>query len=309
MDYPFMSDEKIDITQLRKSLRRKSPAASRLKLASEVLPPPPATGGEPLVYHRDLPHRREAPQTWASPGQPVRLCDAVEGKEVRTAGGAAFVIESHVDNDVNAAFCDEFASAVTNPDSDLRGHLLAADPVSGGDLTPGDLLFFDLETTGLSSTPVFLIGVMIWSDGRLLTRQFFARTYAEERVIVEMFVESLQAARMLVSFNGKSYDLPYLRARAAATGVKLAYDGPHLDLLHVSRRAWKKQLPNCRLQTLEAHICGRHREDDIPGYAIPQAYHDFVRTGDARQMVQTLHHNRLDLITLADLMLRLPGMD
>jgi len=303
-----MCADKIDIEQLRKSLRRRSPAARRMKLGSELSPPSQADGGEPIVYHRDLPHRRAALQKWVAPmepGEPVRLDDAVDGEEVRTAVGSAFVIEAPADG----ALSEEFASAVTDSEGDLRGHLLGADPVCGGELGPDDLLFFDLETTGLVSTPVFLIGVMIWSQGGLLTRQFFARNYAEEPAIVEMFAELLQTTRMLVSFNGKSFDLPYIRARAAATGVRLAFDGPHLDLLHASRRAWKAQLPNCRLQTLEANICGRHRGDDIPGYAIPQAYHDFIRTGDARQMVRTLHHNRLDLITLADLMLRLPGVE
>jgi len=196
---------------------------------------------------------------------------------------------------------------MADPAGPLRGHLLQADPVGGGSLEPEDLAFFDLETTGLSSSPVFLIGVMVWANGGLFTRQFFARDYSEERPIISMFAECLRGKKMLVSFNGKSFDLPYIRARAAATGAKFAFDGPHFDLLHISRRAWKDRLPNCRLQTLEAHICGRHRTGDIPGHAIPQAYHDYVRTEDARQMVSTLEHNRLDLITLAELMIHLPA--
>jgi len=300
-----MCPEQIDISQLRKRLGRKHSAARRLKLGSEVSPPP-------LVYHRDLPEARSPRRAWTGalpPGRPVRLCDAVDGKEVRTADGAAFVVESRLRDDAGRGLCGTFAAAVTDRAGNLRGHLLCADPVGGNKLGPDDLLFFDLETTGLASTPVFLVGVMLWSGGALVTRQFFARNYAEERAIVAMFAELLQTKRMLVSFNGKSFDLPYIRARAAATRVPLAFDGPHFDLLHVSRRAWKSQLPNCRLQTLEAHICGRHRGDDIPGHAIPQAYHDFIRTGDARQMARTLHHNKLDLITLAELMIHLPAVD
>jgi uncharacterized protein len=80
---------------------------------------------------------------------------------------------------------------------------------------------------------------------------------------------------------------------------------PHLDLLGESRRAWGRRLPNCKLQTLEHRICGRLREDDIPGHLIPEAYHEYVRTGDARQMLGVLHHNLLDLVTMADLLARL----
>jgi uncharacterized protein YprB with RNaseH-like and TPR domain len=75
----------------------------------------------------------------------------------------------------------------------------------------------------------------------------------------------------------------------------------HCDLLHHARRRWGKQLPDCRLQTLERHVCRRRRDEDIPGHEIPAAYHDFVRTGDAWLIRSVLHHNALDLITLLQL--------
>ena len=224
-------------------------------------------------------------------------------------GAYSFLVESNLNasNRDLAALSTALLTAMTDPQGPLRGHLLKADPLGGDKIEPEDLAFFDLETTGLSSSPVFLIGVMLWADGGLVTRQFFARDYSEERAIVSLFAECMQGKKMLVSFNGKSFDLPYIRTRAAATNVRFAFDGPHLDLLHISRRAWKDQLPNCKLQTLEAHICGRHRTGDIPGHAIPQAYHDYVHSKDARHMVSTLEHNRLDLITLAELMIHLPA--
>ena len=82
-----------------------------------------------------------------------------------------------------------------------------------------------------------------------------------------------------------------------------------MDLLHVSRRVWGEVLPNCRLQTLEQFVCRRFRHDDIPGAQIPDVYHHFVRTGDARRIARVLEHNVWDLVTLADLLLRLPAPD
>jgi hypothetical protein len=174
---------------------------------------------------------------------------------------------------------------------------------------PDDVLFVDLETTGLGSTPLFLIGTMGWEGGGLVVRQYFARNYAEEPAVVRLFLDLLRRKPLLVSFNGKSFDMPYVRVRAAANGLPYVEPANHFDLLHVSRRIWRGYLPDCRLQTLERHVCGRTRTGDIPGADIPQAYHDFVRTGDARQMGECLRHNRLDLITLADLMVRLPAPD
>ncbi|MCA9223198.1 MAG: ribonuclease H-like domain-containing protein [Planctomycetales bacterium] len=75
----------------------------------------------------------------------------------------------------------------------------------------------------------------------------------------------------------------------------------HCDLLHHARRRWRGRLPNCKLQTLEQYLCGRRRSGDIPGHAIPAAYHEYVRSGDAWQMRSILHHNALDLVTLLQL--------
>ena len=169
------------------------------------------------------------------------------------------------------------------------------------------MLFLDLETTGLTNSPLFLIGIMVWSGQGLEVRQYLARDYAEEAPAVALFAEACAGKRLLVTFNGKSFDLPYVRARALVSGVPFEASPVHFDLLHECRRIWKRALPDCRLQTLEQHVCGRARPADIPGHAIPDAYHDFVRTGNARQLVTILRHNLLDLVTRAELMTRFPA--
>jgi len=147
---------------------------------------------------------------------------------------------------------------------------------------------------------------MSWEGGGLVVRQYFARNYAEEAAVISTFLDRAAARKLLVSFNGKSFDLPYVRVRAVANAIPFQLGLDHLDLLHVSRRIWRGVLPDCRLQTLERHVCGRTRCGDIPGSEIPQVYHDFVRTNDARLMVEVLKHNMLDLVTLGDLLIRLP---
>jgi uncharacterized protein YprB with RNaseH-like and TPR domain len=130
---------------------------------------------------------------------------------------------------------------------------------------------------------------------------------------------------VLCTFNGKAFDWPMVQDRSTLhklgtvfssrrAGVPIFVEQKwdcarscpvHVDLLHHARRRWRRALPNCRLQTLETFICRRRRSGDIPGSDIPAAYHHYVRTGQTRHIDAILHHNALDLVTLAQLAARL----
>jgi uncharacterized protein YprB with RNaseH-like and TPR domain len=176
---------------------------------------------------------------------------------------------------------------------------------------PEDALFLDIETCGLAGCMVFLIGLMQYREGELHFEQYLARDYSEEPAILRAFAGRLSDARVLVSFNGKAFDMHLIRDRAVFHSVGLPRGRVHhLDLLVESRRRWRGSVPNCRLQTLETHLCRRSRQGDIPGWAIPDEYHRFVRTGDARRIADIVHHNLLDLLTMAQLScLLLAGLD
>jgi uncharacterized protein YprB with RNaseH-like and TPR domain len=151
-------------------------------------------------------------------------------------------------------------------------------------------LFLDLETGGLSGSPVFLAGTMHWNGTDFVLRQYFARDYAEEPALIAAVAEAARGFHVLVTFNGKTYDAPFLRERALLHGVPLALPGRHLDLLHAARRRWREDLPDCRLQTLELNVCRRRRVGDVPGDEVPGLYH---------------HHNLLDVITMGELLVAL----
>lgn len=282
------------------------------RLANSGGPPPPppasAPAPQPIVYSCNLPpiqppHAPPAPLA----GPPVLLDQAVPGRQrLCPLGQPAFVVTSPASAIEGnwGQLSPAFAAALADPNHPLHRHIPGQ--CGPGPLAPEDIIFLDLETTGLNTGNVFLVGAMLWLDGQLTVEQFFARDYAQERAIVSLFHQAALGRKLLVTFNGKTFDLPYLRVRAAACRIPFEPAWGHLDLLHVSRKSWGRRFGDCKLQTLERHVCRRFRHDDIPGSAIPDAYHEFVRTGNAVHMVTVLHHNLLDLLTLAELMTRLP---
>lgn len=178
--------------------------------------------------------------------------------------------------------------------------------LSGGfDMSPSTPLFLDIETTGLSRRPLFLVGTMFPTDaGDFEVVQFFARNYAEEAALLAALNEWWQTFDALVTFNGATFDLPFIRQRMREHGIRFDSLHSHTDVLDWSRRRWKRaaEVPNHQLQTLERHICGRRRIGDIPSSEIPAAYEDFVRTGEASTLREIFRHNVHDLLTTAELL-------
>jgi len=275
------------------------------KLAERQKPPP----APPIVYQRDLPRHagRPAPRRRLA-GAPVNLEEALPGEAVEAPhGGQAYVVTRAARETGEAwaaRMAPAFAEHVLRPGSALRRRLEQTCGLASP--RPEDAFFLDLETLGLAGAPLFLAGVLTWEEGEFVARQYLARDYSEERAVVSLALTAAASRRFLVTFNGKSFDAPQLNLRAAASGVPGRLAHPHLDLLHESRRVWKNVLPDCRLQTLEARVCGRERWDDIPSHEIPEACHAFYRTGNAAEIVTIMKHNLLDLLTMADLALRLP---
>jgi len=170
-----------------------------------------------------------------------------------------------------------------------------------------ELAFLDIETTGLGATPLFLVGILHIGKHGPHIHQLLARHYAEEPAVLAATRQMLDEVQVLVSFNGRSFDIPYLRDRTRYHRMnwKLELEH-HVDMLHVARRQRDLPVPNHRLLTLESRLCRRRRADDIPGHLIPAAYHRFVDTGENEELAAILHHNQVDLLTTMELAARWP---
>jgi uncharacterized protein YprB with RNaseH-like and TPR domain len=252
------------------------------------------------VFHRD----RRAVELRAGdsrPGDSVRLLDAVAGEEVSFGGG----VFHRVLTDASAVwpnaedFYREYLETLASPSYAAGAALDALKPLTTA--TADRVSYLDIETTGLSMAPLFLIGLMYESGERLVVDQLFARDYSEEETVLRYLGDLMTRFDILVTFNGITFDVPFIQERMTIHRLAFAMPAVHIDLLPLARSVVGDRTPNHKLQTLEMHLCKRKRIGDIKGAEIPDAYHEFVRTGDAKDMANIFHHNRLDLVTMLQL--------
>jgi uncharacterized protein YprB with RNaseH-like and TPR domain len=172
------------------------------------------------------------------------------------------------------------------------------------------LAFVDTETTGLAGgtgTYAFLVGVGLFEEDKFVLYQFFMRDFDEEPAQLKALGELLDGLEAVVSFNGKSFDMPLLETRFVMTRQEPRLTGaPHLDLLPAARRFWKYRLKSCALSSLETEVLDVHRtQEDVPGWLIPDIYLGYARSGDASEMPGIFYHNAQDILSLVTLTARM----
>lgn len=167
---------------------------------------------------------------------------------------------------------------------------------------PENMLFMDIETLGLMDVPLILIGVAEGNEDGLTINQYLLRDLKEEKAALDGFLSHQSSDNVYVTFNGRSFDVPFIKSRMRFHHLDEKINTQHLDLLHFSRRQWNNQLPNCRLQTLEKHFFGVERCDDVPSSKVPEFYLSYRETGNIGPLVPIIEHNREDVVTLAKIL-------
>jgi len=173
-------------------------------------------------------------------------------------------------------------------------------------LDKSQIAFLDTETTGLSGgtgTYAFLIGLGYFVPQGFVVNQYFLRGPAQEPALLAAISEKLGSYEAIVTFNGKSFDLPLLATRFTLNRIHMSFiEVDHIDLLHLARRIWRNRLASRALGDLERDILGFSRsEAEVPGYLIPQYYFDYLSSGDARPLLGVFNHNGMDIVSMAAL--------
>ena len=199
-----------------------------------------------------------------------------------------------------------------------------------------DFLFLDLETMGLfAGQPLVVAGLAsLRPDNTIVVEQYVVRDFPDELALLAEVNRQVGAHKVMVTYNGKSFDLPFLTGRSAYYGLGLKPPGVHFDLLHFCRRAWGRKrglsaenrdcpalsptqapqgtvprfppsqglppLSSVSLRAIEQTILGISRETDLPGELVPEFYYEYLRTGNAGFLKPIVDHNRQDVESLVN---------
>ena len=167
------------------------------------------------------------------------------------------------------------------------------------------ILFLDTETTGIQGGAgicPFLVGLGYFSGDEFHMVQYFIRDFDEEPSMLHALSKLVERFRLVVTYNGASFDIPLLETRFTLARLDSPFPAmSHLDLLTSARRLWRAGHGSCRLVALEQKIVSFLRGPDVPGAMIPRTYFDFLQNGFSPAIDLVFKHNVHDVVSLAAL--------
>lgn len=160
------------------------------------------------------------------------------------------------------------------------------------------ILFFDIETTGLSarSSYLYLIGCAYFENGTWHTIQWFADRYDQETAVLDAFFTFAASYDHLIHFNGNNFDLPFVEQKCSQ--LQLPHTFGHFSGVDLYKRIspykFFLKLPNCKQKTIEQFL-GIDRKDIFSGGELIGIYQDYVKSPSEFAEKTLLLHNADDL--------------
>ncbi|MHA1231047.1 MAG: ribonuclease H-like domain-containing protein [Candidatus Helarchaeota archaeon] len=163
-----------------------------------------------------------------------------------------------------------------------------------------DLIFIDIETFGLYDSPIILIGIGNYDNDILKIRQYLVRDPFEECIVLNDFIKKLDSKKAIISFNGRSFDVPVLNRRITYYGFDISIENVHFDLLHYSKDVFP-WLSSHSLDNIENEILGVKRHIDIESELIPEYYAYYKDNNNIGPLIPIIEHNYIDVLSLVEL--------
>jgi uncharacterized protein YprB with RNaseH-like and TPR domain len=255
---------------------------------------------------------RREPDSGSRAGSPVEvtarppLAEVLQGEWRATDDGDAFVKETRFARDHRHGRV-RLGGALESAAGAVAHALGPPDPPH-----PARLAFLDIETTGLSGgtgTYVFLAGLGSFEGDAFVLRQYVLPDPEGERAMLALLARDLEALDGIVTYNGRTFDVPALRSRATLARLPWRLgEVPHFDLLQSVRGLYRHRLEGCGLADAERALLAVERRNDVPGHLIPGIYFDYLRCGRAAPLRRVLRHNADDVLSMVGILAAVAGL-
>jgi uncharacterized protein YprB with RNaseH-like and TPR domain len=146
--------------------------------------------------------------------------------------------------------------------------------------------YLDIETTGLDRHFNKITTIAIY-DGQAI------KTYVQGQNLDE-FIEDIQKYKVIVSYNGKSFDVPFIE-----NYFNIRLNHAHIDLRYIMQSlGFRGGLKGCERQL----DMDRGDLKDIDGFFAVLLWDEYQKTGDQKVLETLLAYNVQDTINLENLM-------
>ena len=147
--------------------------------------------------------------------------------------------------------------------------------------------FFDIETTGLDKNRNKVTTIALHRNGETKTL-VRGEDLTRENLQEEFFNSSL-----LVSFNGKRFDQPFLEH-----SFNLDIENPHIDLMY----SFKRLGYSGGLKQVEKDLGVERELEDIDGREAVRLWKKYEKTGNREHLEKLLKYNQYDTENLRELL-------
>lgn len=146
--------------------------------------------------------------------------------------------------------------------------------------------FLDIETTGLDAWNAVITTIALYDGARI-------KYYVNGRNLDD-FVRDIRAYDLIVTFNGKTFDIPFIESF-----FNIQMTQAHIDLRYVlGSLGYKGGLKRCE----KALGIDRGELDGVDGYFAVLLWKDYVQTGEEKALETLLAYNIEDVVNLRFLM-------
>lgn len=152
--------------------------------------------------------------------------------------------------------------------------------------------YFDIETT-FSTQPIMLYGAVADAFGNV--EQFRkGEDIVDDKALVEAYGEALGKYDILVSWNGKLFDIPVLNARRVFHGLAPVQPNMHIDLMYYATGQFMR-MGRKSLQSVSEYL-------DVPNRKTPLNVRtwDKAMAGDEAAYGKIIEHCDADCLVLRD---------